>query len=66
MVFLKKLFAARTPSREAAPAPPEEQPGRNDPCWCGSGQKYKKCHLAADQEYFARQRSAQDCTPAFG
>ena len=22
--------------------------GRNDPCWCGSGQKYKKCHLAND------------------
>ncbi|MFH1037784.1 MAG: type I methionyl aminopeptidase [PVC group bacterium] len=20
--------------------------GRNDPCWCGSGKKYKKCHLA--------------------
>ena len=20
--------------------------GRNDPCWCGSGQKYKKCHGA--------------------
>ena len=19
--------------------------GRNDPCWCGSGRKYKKCHL---------------------
>ncbi|NEH49604.1 hypothetical protein GR210_12515 [Rhizobium leguminosarum] len=19
--------------------------GRNDPCWCGSGKKYKKCHL---------------------
>ena len=19
-------------------------PGRNDPCWCGSGKKYKKCH----------------------
>jgi preprotein translocase subunit SecA len=18
--------------------------GRNDPCWCGSGAKYKKCH----------------------
>jgi preprotein translocase subunit SecA len=18
--------------------------GRNDPCWCGSGNKYKKCH----------------------
>ena len=22
------------------------QPGRNDPCPCGSGKKYKKCHLA--------------------
>ncbi|HVL02513.1 MAG TPA: YchJ family metal-binding protein [Dongiaceae bacterium] len=19
-------------------------PGRNDPCWCGSGRKFKKCH----------------------
>jgi preprotein translocase subunit SecA len=23
-----------------------EQIGRNDPCWCGSGKKYKKCHGA--------------------
>ena len=23
--------------------------GRNDPCPCGSGKKYKKCHLAADE-----------------
>ncbi|MBR2258038.1 MAG: methionyl aminopeptidase [Blautia sp.] len=22
--------------------------GRNDPCWCGSGQKYKKCHETFD------------------
>ncbi|MBR2527512.1 MAG: methionyl aminopeptidase [Blautia sp.] len=22
--------------------------GRNDPCWCGSGLKYKKCHEAFD------------------
>jgi hypothetical protein len=22
--------------------------GRNDPCHCGSGKKYKKCHEAAD------------------
>ena len=21
--------------------------GRNDPCFCGSGKKYKKCHGAA-------------------
>lgn len=23
-------------------------PGRNDLCWCGSGKKYKKCHLDTD------------------
>jgi preprotein translocase subunit SecA len=22
----------------------DKQIGRNDPCWCGSGKKYKKCH----------------------
>lgn len=25
-------------------------PGRNDNCWCGSGRKYKKCHLANDEQ----------------
>ena len=24
--------------------------GRNDPCWCGSGKKYKHCHMQSDQE----------------
>ena len=24
----------------------EERIGRNDPCWCGSGKKFKKCHGA--------------------
>ncbi len=24
----------------------QEKLGRNDPCWCGSGKKYKKCHGA--------------------
>ncbi len=23
--------------------------GRNDPCPCGSGKKYKQCHLVADE-----------------
>ena len=26
---------------------PEEKVGRNDPCWCGSGKKFKFCHGAA-------------------
>ncbi len=24
--------------------------GRNDPCWCGSGKKYKNCHLDLDRK----------------
>jgi len=32
-------------------APPK--PGRNDPCWCGSGKKYKKCHLNKPDDRFA-------------
>lgn len=27
-----------------------ESPGRNDDCWCGSGKKYKKCHLEFDRK----------------
>jgi len=38
---------------EGAEEPVEERlrvkPSRNAPCWCGSGKKYKKCHLAADE-----------------
>ncbi|MEN6532475.1 MAG: SEC-C metal-binding domain-containing protein [Bryobacteraceae bacterium] len=36
-----------------------ETPGRNAPCWCGSGRKYKKCHLNADVE----QRANCDTPP---
>jgi len=33
---------ARAPVAVAEDA--KRKPGRNDPCWCGSGKKYKKCH----------------------
>ncbi|MDR7039114.1 hypothetical protein J2X36_003887 [Methylobacterium sp. BE186] len=26
------------------------KPGRNDPCWCNSGKKYKYCHFDADRD----------------
>ncbi len=46
--------ADRTPPRVGGDDAPiktvrREEPkiGRNDPCWCGSGKKYKKCHGAA-------------------
>jgi hypothetical protein len=60
----KVQFPSRTsypsfsPARDEAP-PARVQPiepfrhtapkiGRNDPCWCGSGKKYKRCHLGKD------------------
>ena len=33
---------------------PENKPLRNDLCWCGSGKKYKKCHLPEDDKKAAK------------
>ncbi len=30
-------------------AAPRADIGRNEPCWCGSGRKYKKCHLGQER-----------------
>ncbi len=30
------------------PVKKTQHPGPNDPCWCGSGKKYKKCHMMQD------------------
>jgi len=35
--------------RAAAPARSGPRVGRNDPCPCGSGKKYKKCHMLIDE-----------------
>jgi uncharacterized protein YecA (UPF0149 family) len=46
----ERQFMFSAPPKEA-PAPvtarPESKVGRNDPCPCGSGKKFKKCHAAA-------------------
>jgi hypothetical protein len=28
----------------------DKKPGRNDPCYCGSGKKYKNCHMLTEKE----------------
>ena len=49
---LDPVFAAADESEVSEPeepapvAPPAGKVGRNDPCPCGSGKKYKKCHGA--------------------
>ena len=30
--------------------PAARAPGPNEPCWCGSGKKYKRCHQQSDRE----------------
>ena len=37
---------------------------RNDPCHCGSGKKYKKCHLAADAASFSAELAAKNAAAA--
>ena len=39
--------------------------GRNDPCHCGSGKKYKQCHLVADEAAAREERAkAVESAPA--
>ncbi len=45
----RRQMRAALEARGAARRRP--RPGRNDPCWCGSTKKYKKCHLVADQNH---------------
>ncbi len=53
-----RIQTRRTPApvkgKQVAPPPASARPdrdlGRNDPCWCGSGKKYKHCHLREDIE----------------
>jgi preprotein translocase subunit SecA len=39
-----------TATSKPEPARANKRPGPNDPCWCGSGKKYKKCHYRLDKE----------------
>ena len=37
-------FSTKSQSRQKS-----QKPKRNAPCWCGSGKKYKHCHLKSDR-----------------
>lgn len=50
--------------------PPAILPRKNDSCWCGSGIKYKKCHLVKDKLYFKehpkkKATTKKSCSPVF-
>lgn len=42
---LARPLTSASPAQPAAP--PEGKLGRNEPCWCRSGKKFKYCHGAA-------------------
>jgi hypothetical protein len=48
--FVEAARTGRIAHHAAPPTPPivnrAPKLGRNDPCWCGSGRKFKKCHGA--------------------
>ncbi len=52
---LRAVSASQPAEKEPRPHQSRDLPGRNDPCWCGSGKKYKHCHMRSDQRA-ARQR----------
>lgn len=38
----------RPPRKKPQPVVAAPEPGRNEPCHCGSGRKYKKCCLGRE------------------
>jgi hypothetical protein len=58
MGIFEKIGALFGGSEKAGPAGKLQ---RNDPCWCGSGKKYKKCHLPADDK-----KTASSCSLSCG
>ncbi|GAB4388495.1 MAG: hypothetical protein Kow0025_08120 [Thermodesulfovibrionales bacterium] len=56
MGILKSVvdYLTRPPEADGAAV----KPGRNEACWCGSGKKYKKCHLPLDEKKQAGRFSA--------
>jgi len=42
MKILERLFNQKKDGEKKA------ELGRNEVCWCGSGKKYKRCHLESD------------------
>ena len=46
----RQTTAAGREPVQAQDVRPDCDLGRNDPCWCGSGKKYKYCHMRKDQQ----------------
>jgi uncharacterized protein YecA (UPF0149 family) len=59
MGFFEKIGLLFSSSEKTGPV---NKPERNDLCRCGSGRKYKKCHLPEDDKKTAKACSL-NCGP---
>jgi uncharacterized protein YecA (UPF0149 family) len=59
MGLMKGIINYFTPKDDTTPV---ISIGRNDLCWCGSGKKYKRCHLEEDGKKLGQARAASCCT----
>lgn len=57
------LDRAKRIFQDSRMTPPPARPGRNEPCWCGSGKKYKKCHLPGEEAKAAAKACSLNCGP---
>jgi preprotein translocase subunit SecA len=48
IIPVQRMQVNRGEGSQAQPVRSSHALGRNDPCWCGSGKKYKVCHMRAD------------------
>jgi uncharacterized protein YecA (UPF0149 family) len=58
MGILQSIANLLKPAEDTVPA---KLPGRNEPCWCGSGKKYKKC-CSHEDEKKQRKRYEASCS----
>ena len=56
MRAIRPAIANNAAESRPEPARARRKIGRNDPCWCGSGKKYKQCHMRQDRAESQKQR----------
>ncbi len=58
----KRRISTKLPTRKAVATPQRSvtRIGRNERCPCGSGKKYKECHLSAGPEFLSKLAQQED------
>ena len=58
----KRRITTKLPTRKSVVTAPRRavRVGRNEPCPCGSGKKYKDCHLAQGPEFLDKLAQEED------